>query len=56
MTGTVDDPSGALNVAAVDFVFPSFTGMASGIPVKVDFKAVAPISGTMDLATGALTT
>ena len=40
-----------------DFVFPPFSGDAlPGVPVTVTFTAVDPITGTLDLATGALTT
>jgi hypothetical protein len=57
MTGTVTDPGGAVNVPANQFVFPQFSGDAlPGVPVTVDFSAVDPIIGTLDLATGSMTT
>jgi hypothetical protein len=58
MTGTVDDADGdPVNVPANQFVFPQFSGEAlPGIPVTVNFSAVDPIVGTLNLATGSMTT
>jgi Ca2+-binding RTX toxin-like protein len=56
MTGTVDDTTGALSVPSGNFVFPSFSGTASGIPVTVSFAATQNITGTVDQATGAIHT
>ena len=56
-TSTWDNATNAVNVPANDFVFPSFTGDAfPGVPVTVDFSAVDPIVGTLNAATGAMTT
>jgi hypothetical protein len=56
MTGTVDDSSGVVNVPANQFVFPQFSGEAlPGIPVTVNFSAVDPIAGTLNLANGTMT-
>jgi hypothetical protein len=56
MTGTVDG-AGAVNVPANQFVFPEFSGDAlPGVPVTVNFSAVDPIVGTLNLATGVMTT
>jgi hypothetical protein len=56
MSGTIEDTTGAFTVVPASFNFPSFTGTASGIPVQVDFKALNNITGTLTLATGAMTT
>ncbi len=54
ITGTVDDPTGA--ITAGDLTFPGFTGTASGVPVHVDFDNTAPITGNLNLGSGLLTT
>jgi len=59
MDGTVDDGTGAFDVPAspTGFNFPPFSGEAApGVPVTVAFTATDPITGTLDLATGAITT
>jgi hypothetical protein len=57
MTGTIDNGTGAFTVPAAGFVFPQFSGEAlPGVPVTVNFSAVDPIAGTLNLGTGALTT
>lgn len=57
MTGTVNDAGGAVNVPANQFVVPQFSGDAlPGVPVTVNLTAVDPIVGTLDLATGGMTT
>jgi hypothetical protein len=57
MTGTVDDATGDFDVLANDFDFPPFSGEAApGVPVTVNFTAVDPISGNLNLGTGAATT
>jgi hypothetical protein len=54
---TIDNVSGAFTVPQADFVFPPFSGDAlPGVPVTVTFTAVDPITGTLNLSTGALTT
>jgi hypothetical protein len=57
MTGTVDDGTGAVNVPANQFVFPQFSGEAiPGVTVVVNFSAVDPIAGTLNLGNGTMTT
>jgi hypothetical protein len=58
MTGTVDDVTGAFTVPQVNFVFPPFSGPVLGgaATVAVDLTAQAPITGTVNPATGAVDT
>jgi hypothetical protein len=52
ITGTIDDATGA--ITAGDLTFPSFTGTASGVPVRVDFDNNGPLTGTLNPANGNL--
>jgi hypothetical protein len=52
LTGTIDDATGA--ITAGDLTFPSFTGTASGVPVKVDFDNNGALTGTLNPANGNL--
>jgi hypothetical protein len=58
MLGDVDDVTGAFTVPAGDFVFPPFSGPVLGgaATVGVQLSALQPITGTVDAATGAVTT
>jgi hypothetical protein len=51
-TNAIEDTTGAITGA--DLTFPSFTGTASGVPVKVDFDNNSPFTGTLNMGTGAL--
>jgi hypothetical protein len=59
MDGTIDDGTGDFDVppSPTGFNFPEFSGEAApGVPVIVNFTATAPISGRLNLVTGAMTT
>ena len=59
MDGTIDNGNGDFDVppSPIGFNFPEFHGEAApGIPVTVNFTATDPISGNLDLGTGAMTT
>ena len=51
-TGVIDDATGT--ITAANMTFPSFTGTASGVPVRVDYDNDTPLDGTLNLGTGAL--
>jgi hypothetical protein len=59
MDGTIDNVTGQFGVppSPTGFNFPDFHGEAApGVPVTLKFTATEPISGTLNLGTGAMTT
>jgi hypothetical protein len=58
MTGNVDDVTGAFTVSSGNFVFPPFSGdvLGGAANVAVSLSALQDITGTVDKATGVVTT
>ena len=59
MDGTIDSVTGGFDVppSPIGFNFPDFHGEAApGVPVTLKFTATEPISGSLDLGNGDMTT